>query len=181
VAAHKGISYINLLPKDSFQFSGLGRFLGWATTTGRVLVVLTEFVVLLAFGSRFYFDKKLNDLSEMIDQKQTQILAYADTEKEIRRVLAKQTPISTYLSTNLNYLTKYDNLASSIPSGVELEKLNMDATGLTFSGEANSELNFSQFLSSLKKMENVIRLNMRDTTYDQLSGSVKFSIQITFK
>jgi hypothetical protein len=181
VAAQQGISHINLLPKDSFEFSTLGRFLTWATTAGRVLVVLTEFVVLLAFGSRFYFDKKLNDLSEVLDQKQAQIEAFAGTEADIRKVLAKQAVVDAYMQGNLQLPTKYSDLASIMPPGVKLDKLTIDSTGMNMGGEAESELGFAQLLRGLKQIPTVSRLSIRDTSFDQVTGSVKFTINTTFK
>jgi len=181
VAAQQGVFQINLIPKDSFEFSPLGRFLSWATTTGRVLVVLTEFVVLLAFGSRFYFDKRVNDLTEEVEQKQVQIETFAETEKQMRKILAKQSPVNTYLSENLTFGQKYDNLSKTIPRGVHLEKLTINDTGMGMVGESESELGFAQLLRSLKRMEGVANLSMKDTTFEQTSGSVKFNIQATFK
>src|SRR3989344_7346869 len=95
------LAKINLLPKDSFDFSTLGKFLRWSLTTGRVLVVLTEFVVILAFGSRFYFDKRLNDLVEEIVQKQAVVDSYAEIEKTTRDILTKQEVVNSYLANNL--------------------------------------------------------------------------------
>lgn len=181
MAAKQGLSYINLLPKDSFEFSPLGRFLSWATTAGRVLVVMTEFVVLLAFGSRFYFDKKLNDLSEVLDQKQAQINAFSEVEDRIRKVLAKQAPIETFLKSNLGFSEKYTALSQIIPTGVKLEKLAIDSTGINMVGEASSELGFAQFLYKLKKMKGISSLSLKETSFDQTSGTVKFNIQTTFK
>jgi len=181
VAAQQGVFHINLLPKDSFSFSALGKFLSWALTTGRVLVVLTEFVVLLAFGSRFYFDKKVNDLKEEVDQKQVQIQAYAETEATIRTILAKQEPISKYMSGNLTFGERYDELSRIMPSGVRLEKLTLDSSGMNLVGESASELGFAQLLQNLKKIKNIVRLSMKETNFDQTTGVVKFNIQTSFK
>lgn len=181
MAAQQGVFQINLIPKDSFEFSTLGKVLLWATTSGRVLVVLTEFVVLLAFGSRFYFDKKISDLSETVEQKQIQIETFAETEKLMRKILAKQTPINNYLSENITFGQKYDALTRLVPSGVHFEKLSIDGSGIGMVGESTSELGFAQLLKNLKKMEGVSHLSMKETSFDQTSGAVKFNVQATFK
>lgn len=181
MATQQGVFQINLIPKDSFEFSTLGKILSWTTTTGRVLVVLTEFVVLLAFGSRFYFDKKVNDLTEEVGQKQVQIETFAETEKLMRKILAKQAPVDNYQTENITFSQKYDGLTRLIPSGVHLEKLSLDINGMGMVGESVSELGFAQLLRSLKRMEGVANLSMKDTSYDQSSGAVKFNIQATFK
>ncbi len=159
----------------------MGKFLSWATTTGRVLVVLTEFVVLLAFGSRFYFDKKVNDLNDEIDQKQIQIQAFAETEATIRYYLAKQAPVNNYLTKNLSFGQRYDELGGLMPPGVKLDKLAIDSAGMVLTGESETELGFAQLLRNLKKIDGISRLSMKETNFDQTSGTVKFNIQTTLK
>jgi Tfp pilus assembly protein PilN len=181
VATAHGVSSINLLPKDSFEFSTAGKALKWTITVGRVLVVLTEFVVLLAFASRFYFDKKLSDLGDVLIQKQAQIAAYADVETEMRKVLAKQAPVETVLKDGLGFASKVDGLSSVLPPGTVLTELALSKNGLVISGNAQSEYGFAQFISGIKKMPGVVTINLQDTSFDQTTGGVKFSIQIKFK
>ena len=59
---------VNLLEKDDFSESPIGRIVTWAITYGRYIMILTEIVVLLAFISRFSLDRKLTDLNEAIGQ-----------------------------------------------------------------------------------------------------------------
>jgi len=181
VATAHGISSINLLPKDGFEFSIVGKVLKWATTAGRVLVVLTEFVVLLAFASRFYFDRKLSDLGEVLIQKEVQIAAYADVETKMRKVLAKQQPIETLQKTGIGFSNKIDNLTQILPQGTVLDSLSLDINGLRITGRSQSEYGFAQFVGGIKKMPNIKTINMGDTSFDQSTGGVKFSIQIIFK
>ena len=181
MATAHSVSSINLLPKDSFEFSTTGKVLKWITTAGRVLVVLTEFVVLLAFASRFYFDKKLDDLGEILIQKEAQIAAYADVETEMRKVLAKQLPVQTSQSSGLVFASKIDGLTQILPVGTSLDSLSLDKNGLTVVGKAQSEYGFAQFISGVKRMPGVATIIMKETSFDQITGGVKFGIQITFK
>lgn len=142
---------------------------------------MTEFVVLLAFGSRFYFDKKINDLTELSDQKQAQIVAFADTEETIRTVISKQNQVESYLSNNIKFSERYTTLTRLVPAGVKLDTLAIDSKNITMQGEANSELGFAQFLGRLKRIDGVTKIDLKNTNFDQQSGSVKFSIQTVFK
>jgi Tfp pilus assembly protein PilN len=180
VATAQGVSSINLLPKDSFEFSALGKALKWATTVGRVLVVLTEFVVLLAFGSRFYFDKKLDDLNTEITQKQAQITAYAQVETDMRKVLAKQQPIEALQTGGLGFQSKIEGLTQILPAGTTLDTLSLSDSVLAISGKALSEGGFAQFLDGVKKLPGVNNVDLSNTSFDQTSGGVKFTLQITF-
>ena len=181
MATAHGVSSINLLPKDSFEFSALGKALKWATTVGRVLVVLTEFVVLLAFASRFYFDKKLDDLNEVIIQKQAQIAAYAQVETDIRKVLAKQQPVDSFQTNGLHFQERIDSLSNALPIGANLETMEMTKNGIELTGKATSEYGFALFLNNVKKLKGVTNVSLNETSFDQVSGGVKFSIHITFK
>lgn len=179
--ATSGVSKINLLPKDSFEFSALGKTLKWTITVGRVLVVLTEFVVLLAFASRFYFDRKLSDLADQLVQKQAQITAYASVETQMRKVLAKQAPVEQYLAGGMTFAQRVDNLTQIIPAGMILDNVAIDKVGMSIGGKAQSELGFAQFINGVKKMTGVTSVSLGDTTFDQTTGGVKFTIQIKFK
>ena len=181
MATTHGVSSINLLPKDSFEFSITGKALKWVMTAGRVLVVLTEFVVLLAFASRFYFDKKLSDLGDVLEQKQIQIEAYADVETEMRKILAKQKPIESSQTGSLGFESKINSLTQVLPQGTVLDSFSLDNKGLAVAGKASSEYGFAQFISGVKKMPNVASVNMKDTSFEQKTGGVKFSIHISYK
>ena len=53
---------INLLPKTEFELSFWGRFIKWALSTGRYIIILTELVVIIAFMSRFKLDRDASDV-----------------------------------------------------------------------------------------------------------------------
>ena len=58
---------VNLLPPSEFEQSFWGRFLKWAVTAGRYIIILTELVVILAFLSRFKLDEDLRNVNERIE------------------------------------------------------------------------------------------------------------------
>lgn len=179
--APHGISQINLLPKDSFEFSSLGKILKWSTTVGRVLVVMTEFVVLLAFASRFYFDKKINDQTEEINSKLELIQGYESIESQTRTILLKQGPIQQYLSNNMGIESRFTQLAQDVPLGTAISDLNFNGKDLDIKGAANSETTFAVMLAKFKKRDNVKRISLDETTYDQTTGMVKFGIKLSYK
>lgn len=181
MAAQRGLSHINLLPKGSFEFSGLGKILKWTTTVGRVLVVLTEFVVILAFASRFYFDKRLNDLNDEIEGKLAVIQGYAEVESQMRDVLARQLVVSQSGAQAVNVEKKIADMGGAIPLGVSLKNLTIDEKFLDIEGSAGSEALFSQTLSNLKMTPGVSRVSLGQTSYEQLEGRLAFKINIMYK
>lgn len=167
---------VNLLPKDNFEFSVVGKFLRWALTAGRVMVVLTEFVVILAFGSRFWFDKKLNDLRETIQQKEVVVESYAETEEEMRRILARQEPVKDYIESNLYLTERVNDLRYFLPEGVSLTELKIEEGKTSLSGVAGSEETFSRMIRAATQMENVYKTEVKELEFDQKRGGVNFEI-----
>lgn len=181
MATAHSVSSINLLPKGSFEFSTAGKVLKWITTVGRVLVVLTEFVVLLAFISRFYFDRKLADLGDVLVQKEAQIAAYDEVETEMRKVLTKQGAVETFEGGGIGFSGVIESLSAVLPEGTVLDSVSLKDDDLTVSGKSPSEYGYAQFVNGLKKMPAVNKVTLKDTSFDQVSGGVKFSIQVNMK
>ena len=98
---------INLLPKDPFLESPLGKILQWALSAGRYLVIVTELVVVISFATRFSLDRRVTDLNSAIHQKQIIIQSYGDLEE---RVLTVQKKIDSFAQVEQQF-----NLAEAFP------------------------------------------------------------------
>ena len=75
---------INLLPREEFEQKTVGRFLIWALTVGRWIVIVTELIVITAFLSRFKLDRDLANLYEKIRLQQNIVQSYSTFEKDFR-------------------------------------------------------------------------------------------------
>ena len=63
MSAHKK-QQVNLLPEKGFTSTTTGRVLTWILSTFRIIVIVTEIIVMIAFLSRFWLDAQNTDLSE---------------------------------------------------------------------------------------------------------------------
>jgi len=176
VPAPHTLAKVNLLPKDAFEVSALGKFLKWSLTVGRVLVVLTEFVVILAFGSRFWFDKRHNDLIEVIDQKQLVVESYVEIEKQIREVLARQDGVDRFLKENVEIDLRFSELRKYLPIGTVLDELSLEPKSIKMAGLAGSESNFSQALVGFAAMKDVVSVSVGKIEFDQQKGGIGFEV-----
>lgn len=167
---------VNLLPKDAFETSFLGKFLKWSLTAGRVTVVLTEFVVILAFASRFWFDKKLNDLRESNDSKQTTIQSYVETENQMRKILVRQVAVENFLDEGLEISKGLDKLKLSLPNGTVLSQVNFVPGGLGIAGIAGSEQALAWTINAMKSHQDVTVVEIKKIEFDQKRGGVVFEI-----
>jgi Tfp pilus assembly protein PilN len=172
---------VNLLPKDSFEVSFLGKFLKWSLTAGRVMVVLTEFVVILAFSSRFWFDKELNDLREVNDSLQTAIQSYVDVENQMRQVIVRQKAVDIFLSEELKTSEGLEKLKLMLPSGTVLSQVSFLPGGVGIAGVTGSEQSLAQTINTMKSYEDLEGVNIKKIEFDQKKGGLAFEIVSQFK
>lgn len=142
-------SLINLLPQEEFDASTLGRVLRWAMGTFRIIVIITEMVVMGAFLSRFWLDAQNSDLNEEITIKSAQISAQSDFEKQFRSTQNKLN-IFKSLASNPPPSGKIDIIASRIPTNITLTGISVDDASAQLKGTAASELGLAQLLSNLQ-------------------------------
>jgi hypothetical protein len=146
-----GKSAINLLPKTEFETSFWGRFLKWALTAGRYIIILTEMVVILAFLSRFKFDKDLLDLNESIAGKKNILEATYQIEQNFRSAQTRINLAKEILSAAPTTTELLDKITSAVPVGMSLQSINVlfSTRQITVSAAANSEQAIGQYMSAL--------------------------------
>ncbi|EKD58009.1 MAG: hypothetical protein ACD_57C00048G0004 [uncultured bacterium] len=171
-----GLLDINLLPKDSFEGSNLGKTLKWLLIGGRTIVVLTEFGVILAFVSRFWYDKQLNDLNDQITQKQAVVRSFTEVENKMRDVLAREEIVGKFLKENLDTNGIIESLVTSSPVDVSFDQIGINKNGMQLSGQAKSESSFAGFLGNLSKNPRIKNINLGETKFSQKTGTIGFKI-----
>lgn len=144
---------INLVLKEGFEFTTIGRLLTWALGVGRVIVILTELIVVIAFLSRFWLDRTLTDLNEANISKRKQIEASNKFETDFR---AAQTRLSIYKKLTdkpTKDAAKVKKVASLLPQDVTLNKISLSQKDVSITGVALSEEGLAGFLKGLGKTE----------------------------
>lgn len=147
---------INLLVKEGFEHTTVGKVLSWSLSTGRVIVILTELLVILAFLSRFWLDRTLTDLNDENAIKRKQIEASSKFETDFR---IKQKQLATYkriLSEQIDAAGFVSEAASLLPEGVSLTNIAVgDAGEVSLSGLALSEEGLAGFILGLQGSKKV--------------------------
>lgn len=129
---------INLLPQSEFEQSFWGRFLKWAITTGRYILILVELVVIIAFLSRFKLDKDMADLSDSIAGKKAVLDATYSTEQNFRFTQSRLNAAGILLSSQVGARQTLETVASYVPPQVNLTKLILQPSSVTVSGQAST-------------------------------------------
>jgi hypothetical protein len=151
MAAHK--SAINLLPKSEFDTSIWGRILKWSLTTGRYIIILTEMVVIVAFLSRFKFDKDLADLNERIEGKKHILDATYSTEINFRATQARLLEAKVYIDHQKDTSALLDHITNKIPQGLVLTGLqaNWSNRSLDLTGKADSQQAIAELMYRIRQ------------------------------
>lgn len=165
---------INLLPQEEFESSTLGRILKWALSTFRIMVILTELIVMGAFLSRFWLDAKNSDLNDELNSSKAQVLAYSDIESSIRSN-QKKLVIAKALYSQKEVSEIIDNFTKLIPSDVSLNSIAISEGVLTIRSSSLSERSIMQFLVNLDS-----DIDLSDVNLSQISSSVDNDYTINF-
>lgn len=176
---------INLLPRSEFELSYWGRFLKWALSTGRYIIILTEIVVIGAFLSRFKFDQDLADLTDAVNNKQ-EILKHTVVSEENFRTVQKRMNAAATLLAKQNMPSKIlDDIAMIMPSSMRLDSVSVTDGEAVVSAEAGGELEVGAFLSQLVNQTNSNDtkkwkgITLNELSKDTVSG-VKFSFTANY-
>ncbi len=140
---------INLLGQEQQEHTPLGRFIGWATTYGRYIMVTTEMIVLIAFLSRFGLDRQLTDLKDEIQQKQDIIAANQDLEIDFRQTQDSLIKIKALLVKQEVPTNTINTLLMLLPSGTYFQSLSITDNKITSQVVSLTVQSFSQFLINL--------------------------------
>ncbi len=173
-------SFINLLPQEEFDTSIVGRILKWAMGTFRIIVIITEMIVMGAFLSRFWLDAQNSDLNDQIKTRSAQITAQADFEKQFRNLQARLNIVK--LITQAKPLTnKADIISAKLPQDITLSSISIQDTETQVKGSSGSEISIAQFISNLQaeKTFKTVDLGQISSSENNQSQTL-FTIKITY-
>lgn len=120
MTAQKGIS---LLPNEEDVTSLPSRIIRWLTSIGRFVIVFTELIVIGAFISRFWLDRKNSDLSEIIRQQKAILESTQDFEKEYSFLQQRLKFIKDFYKNQPQYTSKVNSLVESTPGDIAFNNL----------------------------------------------------------
>jgi Tfp pilus assembly protein PilN len=171
---------INLLTQDEFSQSMIGKFLLWALSIGRYVVVITELIVIISFLSRFKLDRDLTDTNEAIERQKAVIQSYGTLEQEFKNYqhqlefINEETPI-VYTHEVLSMLE------SSLPFDVKVTNVSTSKDTASIKAVALSLPSFGQFLNTLLTQPAVASVSLGQVSAEEQGNIVEFDVQIAFK
>lgn len=163
MTARKNESQVNLLPEKGFASTTTGRILTWILSTFRVIVILTELVVVAAFFSRFWLDAQNTDLTEEIEQKKIIISSSGAFEDEFRDVQNRLIVYENFSKNKEVVQEKLESIRINIPEDVLTESILFETDKIQITGRSASEQSIQQYIVNLEEsglFENVMLSNV---------------------
>ncbi|SRR5258708_6625751 len=180
MAKNKKVSEINLLPREEFEASVVGRVLKWLLGTFRYIVIITEMIVMSAFLSRFYFDSRSADLTNAINQKQSIISSYSTFENQFRATQAKLTTFLQYANPNQKLSPVIQDINSKLPNNIVLTQITLSNQTIQIIATGQDEQAAATFLSNLNSssfLQNIVLTSVESKQGSgisfTLSGAIK--------
>ncbi len=172
---------INLVPKDPFFSSTIGRILQWALSAGRYIVIFTELVVIVSFAARFTLDREITDLNEKINTQGTIIGNYGSFEQEFVSIQDRLTELKK-INTEVNITDVFQHLSKVTPQDVNLEQLAISPTKVTITGNTLSQSSFNLLVNNLQLSGDFFNINIsRVESGDNNQPGIYFNISADTK
>jgi Tfp pilus assembly protein PilN len=149
----KSKTKINLLPQKGLTSTTAGRILVWILSTFRIIVIVTELMVMVAFLSRFWLDAENTDLSEEIAQKQAVLAASQGFERKFKETQAQLAIFSELTAREELFSNVLDTTRSSLPDDLFLTSLTFSEQGVTIESATPNERSIQQLLVNLSSKE----------------------------
>lgn len=169
---------VNFLAQDDLEGKSGGRFLRWALSWGKKIIIITELVVISAFLSRFYFDTQVANLADQISRDKAIVLASAGFEKQFRSVATRIDEAKT-IEQQVSPVTVYDAAQKTIPSSVSVAQISTTATSVSFAGQG-SEPAISQLVTAFKQSPNFTAISVERIAKNDINPAINFSLTATF-
>lgn len=139
---------INLLPGEEAKFGE--KFLEWSLTFGRYIIIGTEIIVLVAFLSRFKFDRDLIDLNDKVKERQKVLESYKPVEENVLRLQKRLTTIAALEANQGSGILALPDIASITPPQITYQNILVSQDKVTIVGQAIETADISTFVATLK-------------------------------
>ncbi len=170
---------INLLPQEQFAASTTGRVLTWVLSSFRLIVILTEMIVIIAFLSRFWLDIESNDLTDEVENQKEIVESFSDFEKVFRQTQKRVGIFSQFTNNPLSSETIKNYITPYLPSDVFLKSISIVSKEVSIQGSSFTEQSIAQFISNLDSTKKFADTDLTQISSKQESPFIEFSIKST--
>lgn len=169
-------SYLDInLVKKNLSFTD--KFLGWALSAGRAIIILTEIIALSAFAYRFILDRQIIDLHAKIKQQQAIIAFSKANEDKYRNLQERLTIADRFSKLGQQEVTILKDVLDIIPTTGFLNNIIASDSNIKISAGFSQISELGSFVDSLKKYPSISSVNI--DKIENISSSSIISVTLT--
>ena len=169
---------INLIKNK--QIPLFDKFMNWALTVGRLIVILTEIIALLAFVYRFSLDEKLIDLHSAIKQKQVLISLLKQDEDKYRNLQDRIALAGSLMEKNAKTNKIVLDIVGLTPQGSRIDSLTFNKDKLIINANIGSVSSLTDFINVLKDYPGIKAMSI-DNIENKSTGGLLVIVTTMFK
>jgi Tfp pilus assembly protein PilN len=170
---------INLLPQRGFESTTTGRVLAWILSSFRIIVIVTEIIVMIAFLSRFWLDAQNTDLTDELESKQAILASSLKFEKEFKETQNRLGVYSDITSYTLPKASIANTISTLLPPDIFLSSVVFSADAVAVSGISPNERSIQQFVVNLNSSDYFEKAHLLEIKSDEEDvNSLLFQIQV---
>jgi hypothetical protein len=152
------------------------KFMNWALTIGRLIVIITEVVAIIVFIYRFSLDEKLADIHSSIKQKENLVLALKNDENKYRNLQDRISLAANFAAKATKSSQTVIDIANLVPMPIEVRNLVLNKDQVKININTSSISSLENFVNSLKSYKNIKSISIDDI---ENKPAVGLSIDIT--
>lgn len=173
------------MPEEENINSFGARALKWLTTVGRLVIILTELLVICAFISRFWLDRKSSDLSDIIRQQKAILETTQDFEQQYSLLQQKLKTIKNFISNNPAYDSKINSLISSTPLDIIYNSLIINKESQKISADISltifREESIINFITNLTLNPDIDSVDIKKIEKKPRENKYSIDVSVVFK
>jgi Tfp pilus assembly protein PilO len=162
------------------QLPVVDRFLNWGLTVGRLIIIITEVIAVIAFIYRFSLDERLIDLHSAIKQKQNMVSALKNDEAKYRNLQDRIALASTFSVKAAASDQVITDIIHLVPNQIEVTNLLLNKGRMNLDINVLSISSLEAFVESLKNYEKIKSISV-DNIENRPSVGLSVNITITLK
>ncbi len=170
---------INLVKNRGESF--VDRFIGWSLNIGRILVILTESVALIAFLYRFSLDQTLVGLHARINQDQAILALLKNNETNYRNIQDRLSLAKKITTQATQETATFKTMISYIPQGVNVTNITFTSDNIRFDLVASTISPISELVDKLKSYKPVASVSIDKIDNKTATETLSVSMTVALK
>jgi len=175
----KKLPSINLVKTRHVDF--FEKFISWALTIGRLVVIITELIALICFVYRFSLDSQLIDLHSKIKQEQAVINFLKKDEETYRNLQDRLSVAGTFSTLGLEKIKIFNDVLGFTPQGITYNDFSLSSDQLRMTANVESVFALSNFVELLKKYPKIDSISIDKIENRPSTGLIKITITTVLK